>query len=220
MFLVAAVPALAQNGPPPGGPPPGGPPPGGPPMPMGPPPVSSQNLTDAPSGVYQTDRRHVSVIIRILHQGLSQYALRLNSANATLNFNSTKPEASKVEAAIEAASLDVGDPSISQEFAQKFLDAANNPKITFISTEIKNLGHNKFAMTGDLKLHGVTKPVTLQVWFNGTRPDMGPDPGKRVGFSATGTVKRSDFGIAGGMPSSMLGEDLSVDIEAEFVQKK
>jgi polyisoprenoid-binding protein YceI len=119
-----------------------------------------------------------------------------------------------------AASLDVADPSISQEFAQKFLDAANNPKITFVSTEIKNLSDNKFAMTGYLKLHGVTKPVTLRVEFNGTRPDMNPDAGKRVGFSAIGTVKRGDFGIASGLPSSILGEDLSVDIEAEFVQKK
>jgi polyisoprenoid-binding protein YceI len=205
---MATIPVLAQQGPPPGGPP------------MGPPPTTSHNPTDAPAGIYQIDKHHVSVVIRVLHQGLSNYPLRLDAVDATLKFDPAKLEGSKVEATLDAASLDVADPSISQEFAQKFLDAANSPKITFISTTIENQGHNKLAVIGDLTLHGITKPVTLKVEFNGTRPGMGMNAGKRVGFSATGIVKRSDFGIATGMPSSMLGEDLSVDIEAEFAQKK
>jgi polyisoprenoid-binding protein YceI len=186
---------------------------------MGPPPATSHNPTDAPAGVYQIDKRHVSVVIRVLHQGLSHYPIRLNAVDATLKFDPAQLEASKVEATIDAASLDVADPSISQEFAQKFLDSTNYPKISFVSTTIKKQGNNMLAMTGDLSLHGVTKPVTLKVEFNGTRPGMGPDARKRVGFSAFGTVKRSDFGIATGMPASMLGDDLSVDIESEFAQK-
>jgi polyisoprenoid-binding protein YceI len=220
LALLGVTAAIAQQPVPPvGGPAPGGPP-GGPPGNMPPARPASHNPADAPAGVYRLDKRHVSVIINVRHQGLSNYAMRLKEVDALLTYDPAKLGASKVEAQIGADSLDVGDPGDSREFAGNFLDATSHPKITFVSTRIKTAADNKWTMAGNLTLRGITKPITLDVIFDGTRAGMGPNAGKRLGFSASGIIKRSDFGIAPQMPEVMLANDLTLHIEAEFMQQQ
>ena len=92
--------------------------------------------------------------------------------------------------------------------------AANHPTITFVSTSIKKTGPNKGVMTGDLTLRGVTKPVSLDVTYDGFLNAMGG----RAGFSATGVVKRSDFG-PNTMPPAILSDEVALKIELEFTKK-
>ncbi|CAN5444608.1 hypothetical protein BH10PSE4_BH10PSE4_28110 [soil metagenome] len=94
------------------------------------------------------------------------------------------------------------------------------PAITFRSTQVVVTGPNTAKITGDLTLHGVTKPVVLEASFNGGYAGFEMDPHARVGFSAHGVFKRSDFGMGFGVPapgSTMgVGDEVDVRIETEF----
>ena len=102
----------------------------------------------------------------------------------------------------------------------QWLNAGTYPSITFRSTKIEVTGPDTGKVTGDLTLHGVTKPVTLDVTYNGGYAGHPMDPHARVGFSAKGMFKRSDFGIAYGVPApgTTMGvsDEVEVQIEAEF----
>jgi polyisoprenoid-binding protein YceI len=105
------------------------------------------------------------------------------------------------------------------------LDAVQFPEIAFTSTTVSVTGENTAEVTGDLTLHGVTKPVTLQVTYNGGYGPADFDPGgARIGFSATGQIMRSEFGIGYGVPAPGtdfgVGDAVAIIIEAEFVQNK
>ena len=98
-----------------------------------------------------------------------------------------------------------------------FLNSSQYPKINFVSTKVERLTEATGKVHGDLTLHGVTKPVTLDVTLNGakTHPMRG---GGALGFSASTTFKRSDFGVKNMVP--MVGDEVTVLIEAEFLEKK
>jgi polyisoprenoid-binding protein YceI len=102
----------------------------------------------------------------------------------------------------------------------QWLDAANFKDITFKSTSVTLTGPNTAKIAGDFTLHGVTKPLTLDTTFNGGYVGHPMDPNARIGFSATGTLNRSDFGISYGVPApgSTMGVSDAVEIiiEAEF----
>ena len=102
----------------------------------------------------------------------------------------------------------------------QFVDAKQFPAIAFKSTAITMTGPNTADVTGDLTLHGVTRPITLSATYNGGYEGHAYEPMARIGFSAKGVFKRSDFGIGYGLPAegSNMGasDDVSVVIEAEF----
>ena len=121
--------------------------------------------------------------------------------------------------------LEAGDPRGAAEVddimrGADFLDAARYPEISFRSTLLERTGPNTARVTGELTLHGVTRPVALDVRFNGGYAGMELDPNARVGFSARGVFNRSDFGMAYGIPpegSNMgVGDAVEVIIETEF----
>ena len=92
--------------------------------------------------------------------------------------------------------------------------------MSFRSTKIAPTGADSADVTGDLTLHGVTRPVTLKVVYNGGYPGMSLDPHARVGFSAHGALNRSDFGISGGLPPAGttfgVGDRVDIAIETEM----
>jgi polyisoprenoid-binding protein YceI len=182
---------------------------------------ASRDPAKAPAGVYGLDKNHASLTLRLSHMGMSGYTMRFDRFDARYGYDPTAPEATKLSVSIDANSLDVGDSKTSQKFAREFLDADKAPTITFVSTEIHRDdslapdGAVHGAVTGDLTFHGVTKPVTLQVVFNGTSPGL--LGGHRMGFSATGEIKRSDFGSH--QFESLVGDDVHLDIEVEFQRK-
>lgn len=200
ILALAAMPALAAPAAPAGGPPPM-------------PPVAT-DPAKMPAGHYVSDSRHTFMTAKVHHMGLTYPTMTLRKVEAEYDYDPAKPEASKVTATIDANSLDYGDAAISTQFAKEFLDAPNHPSIKFVSTSIKRGAGNKGTMTGDLTLKGVTKPVTLDVTFDGFLNAMGG----RAGFSATGVVKRSDFG-PNPMPPNILGDDVHIAIEMEFTKK-
>lgn len=180
-----------------------------------PPPAMSP--ADLPAGHYVSDAHHTALILRVQHMGMTHSTFRMNKVDASFDYDPAHPTASKVTAAIDANSFDQGDAAISTQFAKEFLGADKTPMISFVSTSIKTTSANHGTMTGDLTLLGVTKPVTLDVTFDGSRPGGAMGPG-RAGFSATGVVKRSDFGPLA-MPVGAVADNVDVSLEIEFVKK-
>jgi polyisoprenoid-binding protein YceI len=169
----------------------------------------------APAGHYVLDRRHASLLARVRHQGLSLYTMRFDKVEGEYDYDPALPLASKISVTIDAKSLDTGDPGVSKQFANEFLDADRNPTITFKSSSIQTTDQGHGTMTGDLTLRGVTQPVTLDVTYNGT--EAGLIGGRRMGFSATATIKRSEFGSKAW--SSAVGDEVQLVIEAEFARQ-
>jgi polyisoprenoid-binding protein YceI len=185
-------------------------------QPSFPPPVTDP--AQVPAGHYVIDPHHAALIMRVQHMGMTHSTFRMNKIDASFDYDPAKLDASKVSATIDANSFDQGDPAISTQFAKEFLDAPNHPQITFNSTSLKRTDATHGELTGDLTLAGVTKPVTLAVTFDGFRPasNFGPP---RAGFSATGQVKRADFGVGKTMPAAVIG-DVDVVLEIEFTKAK
>ena len=178
----------------------------------------STNPADMPAGTYVVDKTHSTLIARVKHMELAAYTVRFTNFDATYTYDPKAPAAATVEATFQAASLDTGEPKFNSEFAEKFLDAGANPTIRFVSTAITPGAGNTGTMTGDLTLRGVTRPVTLDVTFDGYRSGIG---GARSGFSARGTFKRSDFGSTFLLspPLAFVGDEVELVLELEFVKK-
>lgn len=182
--------------------------------------------TEAPAGAYTLDRAHASLIFRVNHLGFSNYTARFKRFDAKLQFDPADPAQSRVTAAIDARSIetDFPDPAKLDFNAllqnEQWLNAAQFPEMTFRSTRVELTGANTARLHGELALRGVTRPVTLDAVFNGGYAGHPMDPNARIGFSARGALKRSEFGIAFGVPPAGstfgVGDAVEIIIEAEF----
>ena len=179
--------------------------------------VSTTKFAEMPTGTYGSDHAHTSVVARLSHMGYSSYTLRFAKALAEYRFDPAAPEASRITATIDPASIDTGSKSFDQELAGKgWFDVKTYPEITFASSHI-DIGDGMHGrVDGDLTLHGVTRPVTLMVTFNGVGGDLIPLV-TRSGFSASATIKRSDFGID--RYEGLVGDEVQLVIEIEFTRK-
>jgi polyisoprenoid-binding protein YceI len=178
---------------------------------------------DIPAGDYTLDKAHGSLVFRLSHLGFSHYTAAFADFDAKLHFDQNNAAASALEATIDPKSLTLPAPPKGFHDAligPQWLNAATYPTITFKSTKVETTGPDTGKVTGDLTLHGVTKPVTLDVTYNGGYAGHPMDPHARIGFSAKGTFKRSDFGIAFGVPAPGttmgVGDEVQLQIEAEF----
>ena len=183
----------------------------------------------ATAGVYDLDKTHASVTFRVDHLGMSRYTARFTGIDGRLNFDPANPAVMSVEASVDTGSIKTDYPNPTPNFdaelaGPNWLDAARFPKITFKSTAVEPTGPNTAKVTGDFTLHGVTRPLVLDVTFNGGYEAAPMDPGSRIGFSAQGKLKRSDFGVSYGVPQPGstfgVGDEVEIQIEAEFTKPK
>ena len=174
----------------------------------------------APAGAYQVETHHTLVLFAIPHLGLTDYYGRFEKISGTLNFNPGAPGKSSVDVSIDTSSANVMSAELINELVgPAVFDSAHFPTATFKSTSIERTGSTTGKMTGDLTIHGVTKPVTFDVTFNGgLQAPIGN--AYEIGFHATSTVKRSDFGLDKMMWKSFVGDDVKLIIEALFTQPK
>jgi polyisoprenoid-binding protein YceI len=185
--------------------------------------ASSTEPAKMPAGHYVLDKTHASVTAKLKHMGFSNYTLRFTKVDAEFHYDPKAPEATKINVTVDPASLDTatGADAFGLKFNKEltgdgWLEAAKYPTITFVSTAI-NVGDGQHgSVTGDLTVHGVTKPVTLDVIFNGSGSGMIPLT-TRAGFSASTTFKRSDFGVSKYVP--LIADDVTLNIEVEFEKK-
>lgn len=196
------------------------------------PPAPAPITIASPAGDYVSDPNHSSVNFQIQHLGLSFYSLKFKTYDATVTFDPANIAASKVTATIKPTDILAGYPSdyVANHPGTKFksweddlanssnfLDAKQFPTITFASTSVAPSGERSAKVTGDLTLKGVTRPITLDVTFSGETASHPFTKVPALGFSATGTFKRSDFGLD--YLTGMVGDDVNVQIEGDFIQK-
>ncbi len=189
-------------------------------------PVPPAVTAKIPGGAYTLDQSHASLIFRVSHLGFSNYTARFKRFDAQLQFDPMNLAASKVVASVDVDSLETDYPDPAKlDFnavlkSADWLDVATYPRMKFESRQVDVTGVNTVRIHGDLTLHGVTRPIVLAARFNGGYAGHPMDPNARIGFSARGTLQRSEFGIAFGVPApgSTMGvsDEVDVVIEAEF----
>ena len=184
--------------------------------------AQAQSPSDVPAGTYKLDPRHASLTWRVNHMGLSNYTARFAKLDAVLTYDPKDPSKSRVTATVDPASVRTDLLNAKDDFDkelredQRFFKVAKFPEIKFTTTSVEKTGDATGRMTGDLTFMGVTKPVTLDVVFNGSFKEHPMSKKPALGFSAKGTVKRSELGLDALIP--FVGDDVFVAIEAEFQQ--
>ncbi len=175
-------------------------------------------LALAQTSTWVSDRNHSEVDFTITHMSISKVHGRFGNVNATIQYNEADVTKSSVQVTIDITTVDTGvAPRDSDLKSPNYFDVANFPTATFTSTGVAKNG-NKLTVTGNLTLHGVTKPVVLDV-EGPSGPAQGMDHKPHVGFSATTTISRTAFGIAAGMPAAMVGDEATLTIEIDAAKQ-
>lgn len=174
------------------------------------------------AATWQIDPAHTLVELSARHMMFTTVKGRFTGVSGTIVDNLEDPSQSSVEAEIDAASITTGDLQRDAHLqSPDFLDVAQYPTITFRSTRVEGT-REAFRLTGDLTIHGVARPVTLQAELTGT----GKNPwGKEVaGFSATGQINRKDFGLnwnvaleTGGL---LVSDTVKITLEVQAVKQE
>lgn len=171
----------------------------------------------AAAETFQVDPAHSGVDFSIRHF-LTPVEGRFGDFQGTIDYDAKKPEASKVEFTVQAASIDTHNDKRDQHLrSSDFFDVEKFPTLHFASSEVHVAGNNRLLIKGDLTIHGVTKKVTLPVQVLGTMKM--PDGSDKAGFQTNFTIDRKDYGIvwnrmldSGG---TILGDDVTIDISVE-----
>lgn len=162
---------------------------------------------------YSFDAHHTAITWHASHFGFSTPSGKFTDVTGHVMLDEQNPATSSVEVTIKTASLSTGLADFDDHLkAPKFLDVVKFPEAKFVSEKVEKTGDKTAKVTGQLTLHGVTKPAVLEVTLN--KIDMSPITQKKTaGFSATTTIKRSEFGITEYVPN--ISDDLKIEIEAE-----
>ena len=161
---------------------------------------------------YTLDTNHTNIVWYINHFGFSNPSGKFTKVEGTLVLDESNPSNSKVNVTLSPANIESGIDKLDEHLKGKdFFDVDQFPEATFVSTSVDVTGKDTAKVTGTLTLHGVSKPIVLDVKLNKIGTNMMNK--KTAGFSATTTIKRSDFGISAYLPA--LGDDVKVSIESE-----
>ncbi|ADU12473.1 YceI family protein [Asticcacaulis excentricus] len=162
---------------------------------------------------YALEATHTEVVFSWTHFGFSKPTAKFMNAVGTLVLDEAAPATSSVEVTFAIDGLNTGVAALDGHLKSKdFFDAATYPTATFKSTKVDVTGKDTANVTGNLTIHGVTKPVTLAVKLNKIGANM--KGVKTAGFSATGQIKRSDFGMGAYVPAVSDEIDLVITAEA------
>lgn len=167
---------------------------------------------------YALDPAHTQTIFTINHLGFSTITGAVHDLKGTLLLDTAKPENSTVEVTMAADSVDTGFAARDKDLqGPMFFNAAQFPTMTFKSTRIKKTGAKTADIQGDFTLLGVTKPLTLKTTFNRMAQDTTGTNVYKAGFTATTTIKRSEFGMKAYVP--YVGDDVNVTINFEGIKQ-
>ena len=177
--------------------------------------VSSQDPKAVKAGIYKVEPRHTQVRFSISHFGITDFSGFFSGASGTLQLDPSATSASELDVSIPVSSVLTTVPALDEQLKNdQWFEVAKYPNATFKSTKVTSTGKDSATITGNLTLHGVTKPVTLKARLigSGTNPI---DKSINVGFEAVGTIKRGDFGIKQYLP--LVGDDVTLRIAGAFL---
>ncbi len=167
-------------------------------------------------GAWALDSAHSSVAFTVRHLGIAK--VRGGFTRFETEFVVDESGAASLGATVHLDSFDTGNPDRDAHIrTADFLDVANRPTLTFRAVEPVRIAES-FTVTGEATLGGVTRPITLDVEWGGIG-DFGPGGERHAGFSATGTIKRTEFGVGGPLPG-MLSDAVKIELEIQLIEPK
>ena len=193
LVAMLAIPAMAQEGP-------------------------TKDASKVESGSYMVEPNHTRVTFGVSHMGFTTYYGEFVKSSGSLTLDPKKPDSSTFDIMVAADSVMVPNEKLLGELkSDQWLDTGKYSDITFKSTKVTKTGPETAKVTGDFTLHGVTKPLTLDVKFNlaGANP---LSKAYTVGFDADGKIKRSDYGVKTYVP--VIGDEVDIKISAAFEKQK
>lgn len=179
--------------------------------------ANTQTTNTQATETYKVDPVHTTAIFRIKHLGVTYFYGRFNETTGSFTLNTENPCEMSFDVQIKTASVDTNSVNRNNHLkSPDFFNAKQFPTISFKSKSVQSSGENMYSVAGDLTLHGVTKPITVQMEFVG-QGDKGPRSGYRAGFDVTFTIKRSDFGM--NYMQGMLGDEVTIMVGLEGVRQ-
>jgi polyisoprenoid-binding protein YceI len=171
---------------------------------------------------WKLDPAHSAAEFKVKHMMISNVKGSFSGLSGVLSEHQTDSTLSSVEASIDLATVSTGDAQRDGHLkSADFFDVGQYPAMTFKSTEVKRKGDAEYAVTGDLTIHGVTRPVTFAV-EGPSAPGKDPWGNTRIGLSATAKINRKDFGLGwnsaletGGV---LVGEDVAITLDVQFIK--
>ncbi|WP_084419992.1 YceI family protein [Henriciella litoralis] len=193
--------------------------------------IAEQTLDGVSADTYELDKTHAFLTWTVTHNGISHYTANFTDFDATLEFDPDDLSASSIEVTINPTGIETNYPGDykaghpDSEYASwnealsmgdNFMKAGEYPEITFVSTSAETTGDFTGTVTGDLTFLGVTKPVTMDVTYNGMANLPWYGPRDLVGFNASTTISRSEFGQTS--LEGMISDDVKIEFSGEFLQ--
>ena len=167
---------------------------------------------------YELDPVHTRVLFAVSHAGFSQAMGIVPGSTGELEFDADDWSVARLEATVPLSRLDLGDPQWNAAVgANRLLDTGDHPDARFVSTAITPHDAQHAQVCGQLTLRGVTAPLCLEVTLNAQKRHPMPPFHRTVGFSATGTLSRSAFGIDAW--KAVIGDSVELRIEAEAIRR-
>ncbi len=170
--------------------------------------------TSVPAGTYKIDSKHTMALFDVNHMGFTEFYGTIPDATGTLMLDPANPSKDMLDVTLPVSAISTTNTVLDGELKDpSWLDAAKYPEMHFVAMHVIKTGEHTAKIEGNLTMHGVTKPVTLEAKFGGA----GVNPLSKaftIGFSATGMLKRSDFGVTKYIP--LIGDDIKLTITAAF----
>ena len=181
----------------------------------------STTTTIVPTGTWTADTAHSTIGFSVKHLGIATVRGSFGEFEGTLEIGDDLSSA-KVKGSAKVDSIDTSEPQRDAHLkSADFFDAENHPELTFESTSVREIDGETFEITGDLTMHGVTKPVTLKAEVQGTETD--PWGNERVGLEITGKLERSDwnmkFNQALGSGNLMVSDTVKLALDISAIKK-
>jgi polyisoprenoid-binding protein YceI len=184
--------------------------------------MSTSTFAPASTITWKIDPAHSHAEFKVKHMMISNVKGSFSGLNGTLIEDTADPIRSQVEATIDISSISTGDEQRDAHLkSADFFHHEQHPVMTFKSTKIEKKGDEDYAVTGDLTVHGVTKPLTFAV-EGPSAPSKDPWGNTRIGLSATTKINRKDFGLTwnaaletGGI---LVGEDVQITLDVQFIK--
>lgn len=175
---------------------------------------STPTLGTIKAGTYKVETHHTQVGFSVLHFGFTNYRGLFAGATGTLQVDPAHLGAAKLDVTIPVDSVTTTVPKLTDELkGAQWFDTTQFPNATFTSTKVVSGSNGDTTITGNLTLHGIAKPVVLHAHLIGS--GVNPlDKAYTVGFEATGTIKRSEFGLRAYVPA--VGDDVRLTIAGAF----
>lgn len=175
---------------------------------------ANRDAAQVQAGHYVLDSAHTLVRFTVDHFGISEFFGTLPGASGTLSLDPKAVSAARLDVTVPVATVSTTNKTLDEELVgAEWFDAAKYPTIRFVSTKVVKTGPSAADVTGNLTLHGVTRPVTLKATFRaGAVNPM--NKAYTLGFNATGTIRRSDFGVSKYVPA--VSDETTLSITAAF----